>query len=145
MAEEFGVSVTTVQNWRNLVKPVITDNQYWEAFLATRYKGKAGFTAECDPVAFDLYKSYYLTPAQRSFQSCYHWVLQRAARFFYLQRTAFGGKPTKANFGVSVDRSVRFDISRIAPMLEDLHERLSGVVIECLPYADVIKRYGRPV
>lgn len=70
--------------------------------------------------------------------------LQRAARFFYLQRTAFGGKPTKAHFGVSTDRSGRFDISRIAPMLEDLHERLSGVVIECLPYADQIKRYDRP-
>ena len=70
--------------------------------------------------------------------------LQRAARFFYLQRTAFGGKPVKANFGVSVDRSSRFDISRIAPMLEDLHEHLSEVVIECLPYADVIKRYDRP-
>ena len=29
-------------------------------------------------------------------------------------------------------------------MLEDLHEHLSEVVIECLPYADVIKRYDRP-
>lgn len=78
VAEEFGVSPTTVQNWRNLVKPVITDAQYWEAFLAPRYKGKAGFTSECDPEAFDLYKSYYLTPTQRSFQSCYHWVRKSA-------------------------------------------------------------------
>ncbi len=29
-------------------------------------------------------------------------------------------------------------------MLEELHDRLSGVVIECLPYADVIRRYDRP-
>jgi len=70
--------------------------------------------------------------------------LQRAARFFYLQRTAFGGKPTKANFGVSTGRAGRFDITRLAPMLDDLHDRLSGVVIECLPYADVIRRYDRP-
>ena len=70
--------------------------------------------------------------------------LQRAARFFYLQRTAFGGKPTGQNFGVSVVRAGAFDISRLAPMLEDLHERLSGVVIECLPYADLIRRYDRP-
>ncbi len=70
--------------------------------------------------------------------------LQRAARFFYLQRTAFGGKPTKANFGVSLDRGSRFDITRLAPMLEDLHDRLSGVIIECLPYEDVIRRYDRP-
>ncbi len=70
--------------------------------------------------------------------------LQRAARFFYLQRTAFGGKPAKANFGVSTDRAARFDITRLAPMLDDLHDRLSGVVIECLPYGEVIKRYDRP-
>jgi DNA adenine methylase len=70
--------------------------------------------------------------------------LQRAARFFYLQRTAFGGKPVKSNFGVSTDRGARFDITRLAPMLDDLHDRLSGVVIECLPFADVIQRYDRP-
>ena len=29
-------------------------------------------------------------------------------------------------------------------MLEDLHARLAGVVIECLPYADLIARYDRP-
>ena len=70
--------------------------------------------------------------------------LQRAARFFYLQRTAFGGKPTGASFGVATDRPARLDITRLAPMLEDLHDRLSGVVIECLPYQDLIKRYDRP-
>ena len=29
-------------------------------------------------------------------------------------------------------------------MLEDLHTRLSGVVIECLPYDEFIRRYDRP-
>jgi DNA adenine methylase len=29
-------------------------------------------------------------------------------------------------------------------MLEDLHSRLSGVVIECLPYRRFIDRYDRP-
>ena len=29
-------------------------------------------------------------------------------------------------------------------MLEAVHERLAGVVIECLPYADFIARYDRP-
>lgn len=70
--------------------------------------------------------------------------LQRAARFFYLQRTAFGGKPSGANFGVSLDRPGRFDITRLAPMLEDLHDRLSGVVIECLSFEELIPRYDRP-
>ena len=29
-------------------------------------------------------------------------------------------------------------------MLEAIHERLSGVVIECLPYAEFITRYDKP-
>lgn len=70
--------------------------------------------------------------------------LERAARFLYLQRTAFGGKVSGRNFGVAAGRSGRFDLTRITPMLEDLHERLSGVVIECLDWADFIPRYDTP-
>ena len=70
--------------------------------------------------------------------------LQRAARFLYLQRTAFGGKVSGKNFGVSPDRPGRFDISKLGPMLDDLHSRLSGVVIECLSYQDFLARYDRP-
>ena len=70
--------------------------------------------------------------------------LERAARFLYLQRTAFGGKPSGQNFGVSPDRPGRFDITKLGPMLEDLHTRLAGVTIECLPYAEFITRYDRP-
>ncbi|MCA0871224.1 DNA adenine methylase [Seohaeicola saemankumensis] len=70
--------------------------------------------------------------------------LERAARFLYLQRTAFGGKVSGRNFGVSPDRPARFNLSTLEPMLEDVHARLSGVVIECLPYAEFIARYDRP-
>lgn len=70
--------------------------------------------------------------------------LERSARFLYLQRTAFGGKISGRHFGVSRDRPGRFDISKLGPMLEDLHSRLSGVVIECLPYAGFIERYDGP-
>lgn len=67
--------------------------------------------------------------------------LERAARFLYLQRTAFGGKVSGRNFGVSRDRPGRFNLTTLEPMLEDLHSRLSGVVIECLDWADLIPRY----
>lgn len=67
--------------------------------------------------------------------------LERAARFLYLQRTAFGGKVSGRNFGVSKDRPGRFNLSTLEPMLEDLHTRMSGVVIECLDYSDFIRRY----
>lgn len=70
--------------------------------------------------------------------------LQRAARFLYLQRLAFGGKVTGRNFGVSVGRPSRFDIGRLAAELEELHDRLSGVVLERLPWADAVARYDRP-
>lgn len=70
--------------------------------------------------------------------------LERAARFLYLQRTAFGGKVSGRNFGVSKDRPGRFNLTTLEPMLEDLHSRLSGVVIECLDFGEFITRYDGP-
>jgi len=70
--------------------------------------------------------------------------LERAARFLYLQRTAFGGKVSGRNFGVAKDRPGRFNLTTLEPMLEDLHSRLAGVVIECLDWSDFIRRYDGP-
>lgn len=70
--------------------------------------------------------------------------LERAARFLYLQRTAFGGKVAGRSFGVSKSSPARFDLTKLVPLLEDVHTRLSGVTIECLPYDDLIRRYDRP-
>jgi DNA adenine methylase len=67
--------------------------------------------------------------------------LNRAARFLYLQRLAFGGKVTGRNFGVDARTPGRFDVTKLEPMLADLNERLAGVVIENLGYADIIRRY----
>lgn len=70
--------------------------------------------------------------------------LQRAARFLYLQRLAFGGKVAGRNFGVDPAAGARFNVSKLEPMLADIHDRLAGVVIEQLPYGEFIKRYDRP-
>lgn len=70
--------------------------------------------------------------------------LERAARFLYLQRTAFGGKVSGRNFGVAIDRPARFNLTTLEPMLEDLHSRLAGVVIECLDFGEFIRRYDSP-
>lgn len=70
--------------------------------------------------------------------------LERAARFLYLQRTAFGSKVRDRNFGVSPGHPGRFDVTKLAPVLEELHERLAGVVIECLPWTEFLRRYDRP-
>lgn len=69
--------------------------------------------------------------------------LQRAARFLYLQRVAFGGKVSGRNFGMDTGRA-RFNLSTLEPMLEDLHARLAGVVIERLPFDRFIARYDSP-
>lgn len=70
--------------------------------------------------------------------------LQRAARFLYVQRLAFGGKVMGRNYGVSRDRPARFDVTKLEPMLAEIHERLAGVVIEQLDYAELIRRYDGP-
>ena len=69
--------------------------------------------------------------------------LERAARFLYLQRTAFGGKVSGRNFGVSAERPGRFNLTTLEPMLEDLHARLAGVVIERLDFEECLRRYDR--
>ncbi|MEO5336861.1 MAG: DNA adenine methylase [Magnetospirillum sp. WYHS-4] len=69
--------------------------------------------------------------------------LERAARFLYLQRTAFGGKVSGRNFGVSPGNGARFNLVTLERDLQDVHERLAGVVIECLPYDRFISRYDR--
>lgn len=69
--------------------------------------------------------------------------IERAARFLYLQKLTFGGKVASRTFGVDVISPARFDMQRIGPILDAVHERLSGVVIECLSYAAFIPRYDR--
>ncbi len=70
--------------------------------------------------------------------------LERAARFLYLQRAAFGGKVAGRNYGITFEGGARFDLTKLVPMLEDVHERLCGVDIERLPYEALIRRYDRP-
>ncbi|MEO5338736.1 MAG: DNA adenine methylase [Magnetospirillum sp. WYHS-4] len=69
--------------------------------------------------------------------------LERAARFLYLQRLSFGGKVAGRTFGVSVGFPGRFNLTTLERDLAAVHERLAGVVIECLPYGDFIARYDR--
>lgn len=68
---------------------------------------------------------------------------ERAARYLYLQKNAFGGKVTGQSFGVATERPGRFDVSKVLNAAEDIHERLQGVYIECLPYREFICRYDR--
>ena len=66
--------------------------------------------------------------------------LERAARFLYLQRLGFGGK-IDGVFGVSATTGPRFSLARLEIVLEEARERLDGVVLENLDWAEVIRRY----
>jgi DNA adenine methylase len=70
--------------------------------------------------------------------------LERAARFLYLQRLAFGGKVAGRTFGVDPARSGRFNLNALGPRLDEVHERQAGVVIESLDFEEFIERYDRP-
>lgn len=70
--------------------------------------------------------------------------LQRAARFLYIQRSSFGGRVAGPTFGVSPGTTARFDVAKLGPILEAIHARLSDVVIERLPWPELLRRYDRP-
>lgn len=72
--------------------------------------------------------------------------LERADRFIYLQSCAFGGKVTGRNFGVDATAQCggAFDTRRVAARIDALHARLAGVVIERLPWEQLLARYDRP-
>lgn len=69
--------------------------------------------------------------------------LNRAARFLYLQRLAFGGGVRSRSFGVDRTQGARFNVTKLEPILADLHERLAGVTIERLDFGAFIQRYDR--
>lgn len=70
--------------------------------------------------------------------------IQRAARFYYLQRTAFGARPTGQTFGTAPSAPPKMNLLRIEEDLSEAHLRLSRAYIEHLGWQDVVKRYDRP-
>jgi DNA adenine methylase len=70
--------------------------------------------------------------------------LERAARFYYLQRQAFGGKVAGRSFGVARMEPSGFNIVKLAGELREIHERLAGVTIECLDFEIFLDRYDAP-
>lgn len=60
--------------------------------------------------------------------------IQRAVRFYYLQKSSFAGKVVGRNFGYSLTTKPHFNLLRIEEELSATHLRLAGATIECLPY-----------
>jgi len=69
--------------------------------------------------------------------------IQRAARFYYLQRLSFGGKVRGQSFGTATTSPPRLNLLRIEEELSDAHIRLARVFIEDLPWHGCIDKYDR--
>ncbi len=71
--------------------------------------------------------------------------IQRAARYYYLQRHCFGGRVKGRTFGGgSPFKRPRINLLRLEEELSNVHLRLSRVTIENLPWEAFIRRYDRP-
>lgn len=70
--------------------------------------------------------------------------IQRAARFYYLQQHAFGGKVEGQTFG-SATTAPTINLLRIEESVSAAHLRLAqGTTVENLPWRECFSRYDRP-
>ena len=70
--------------------------------------------------------------------------IQRAGRFFYLQKNSFGGLVLKQKFHYGIAQPSNYNPERIPEIIERTHQRLARVQIESLPYEQVLEKYDRP-
>lgn len=70
--------------------------------------------------------------------------IQRAARFYYLQKLSFGAKPTGRTFGTAPSAPPKLNLLRIEEELSQAHLRLARVYIEHLDWRACVAKYDRP-
>jgi DNA adenine methylase len=70
--------------------------------------------------------------------------IQRAVRYFYLQRNAFGGKTYGRTFGTGATSGPRLNLGNMEETLLDIHWRLERVTVEHLDARKCIQVYDRP-
>jgi len=99
----------------------------------------------------ELYKQYKFSLVSRSEFDREQQVnpetltdVQRAARYLFLQKCAFGGHITGQTFGMSTTGKPRFNLLTLETTIEKAWQRLINVQIECKDFRDLIPRYDRP-
>lgn len=70
--------------------------------------------------------------------------IQRAARFYYLQQSAFGGRVAGQTYGTATTTPPGLNLLRIEELLSAAHLRLANAYIEHLPWQECVRRYDRP-
>ena len=70
--------------------------------------------------------------------------VQRAARFAYLQRLRFGGRPDAGSTKLSPHVTPNLSARKFQSLIAAAHKRLQGVQIERLEWDAFIRRYDKP-
>lgn len=70
--------------------------------------------------------------------------IQRAARFYYLQKLCYGARNASRTFGTSTTTRPKLNLARLEEDISAAHARLVHVVIESLDWARCIEKYDRP-
>jgi DNA adenine methylase len=86
----------------------------------------------------EIFKWHQITPTETLTD------IQRAARFFYLQHSAFGGKVQGQTYGVATTAPPGLNLLRIEENLSAAWMRLASTYIENLSWQDCVRRYDRP-
>jgi DNA adenine methylase len=69
--------------------------------------------------------------------------VQRAARFFFLQKNCYGGLILRRSFAVSVQDGSNYNPKTLPDLIRRAHERLRNVQLECRPYQDLLRKADR--
>lgn len=85
----------------------------------------------------EMYKWLKMTPVETLTD------IQRAARFYYLQKLAFGGKVNGQSFGTATTSAPRLNLLRFEEDLSQAHIRLARTFIEQLAWHECILKYDR--
>lgn len=70
--------------------------------------------------------------------------IQRAARFYYLQQSAFGAKVQGQTYGTATTTPPGLNLLRLEETLSAAHLRLASAYVEHLPWAVCVAKYDRP-
>ena len=67
--------------------------------------------------------------------------VQRAVRYYRLQRMGYGGKTVNRSFGTSIARPNSLNLHTVEDKLKETHKRLARTTIENLDACECIKKY----
>lgn len=70
--------------------------------------------------------------------------IQRAARHFYLSKNCYAGLVRHRNFASHVGEPPGYNPERIPTLIEETHQRLARVQLECQSYEEILARFDRP-